>query len=146
MRLLYLPLLFLSTDCFAQQTTSYVVESRTEQNNETLNFLNTYLSIQTPEPHTKKAFPYHMTIHNVVFNNPKMPFSFSSLEPEKNKNIGSSSLLLNNIYLINRSFPFAIRDNELIIDSLTIQNEIGSQMKAWEIKEDIAQNAEKNIY
>src|SRR5690606_25217068 len=103
-------------------------------------------SIQTPEPHTKKAFPYHMTIHNVVFNNPKMPFSFSSLEPEKNKNIGSSSLLLNNIYLINRSFPFAIRDNELIIDSLTIQNEIGSQMKAWEIKEDIAQNAEKNIY
>lgn len=46
MRLLYLPLLLLSTACFAQQTTSYVVESRTEQNNDALNSLSTYLSIQ----------------------------------------------------------------------------------------------------
>lgn len=146
MRLLCIPLLFLSLTCFSQKPIHYVVEESQRLNNELQSSLTAYLSLTTEKQNSKNAFPYRLNISNIVYDYKQTPFFFSSIEPEKNLNITSSSLLLNSLIPLNRSFRFDIRNHNIVLDSLSIRNEIAAQLKAWKITEEVATNTETFVF
>src|SRR5690606_6940766 len=136
MRLLFIPFILLSLVCFGQKSTDYIIDIKYGSNDQLQTSRTTYLTLTKNNSSSKKEFPYEAIVNGIVYKEPQRSYHFSSIHPDSNQNITSSSVLIDILYLLNRPIRFDIRNNEILLDTSAIQADITDQLNQWELKED----------
>jgi thiol-disulfide isomerase/thioredoxin len=71
---------------------------------------------------------------------------FSTEDLDKGENFLTSTAAISNIYGLKKPFQFTVDKGVVSIDTLKWKDEIKQQLTAWEIKDDVIENALKNTF
>ena len=71
---------------------------------------------------------------------------FSTEDLNKGENFLASTAAISNIYGLTKPLHFTVNKGVISIDTLKWKNEIRQQLTAWEIKDDIVENALTNTF